>query len=240
MEFIEISAKSVEAALDQAEAQGYLIESHVVMQEAKSGFLGFGRKPAVVRIYYKEDKLEGEPLNTPVARDSESIEVQDQTQVSPYRQEQMLVGQKGFAFLTDMFSKMGMSVSIDMHTSAKTITYQISGQEEMGLLIGKHGQTLDAIQYLTTLVATKDHHMPNRYRIVVDVEGYRDRRAETLRALAKRMAEKAKYDHQKVRLEPMNAMERKVIHMALAKEKGIVTDSEGQEPFRYVTISYKA
>ena len=92
----------------------------------------------------------------------------------------------------------------------------------------------------SSLVATKEHHGLNRYHIVVDVENYRDRRADTLKALAKRMAEKAKYDRQKVRLEPMSAMERKVIHMALAKEEGIITDSEGQEPFRYVTISYKA
>lgn len=241
MEFIEISAKSVEAALEQAKTQGYIVESHVIMQKAKSGFLGFGRKPAVVRIYYKEDNqnLVQRPIDTDSLMDVKPVENQGTEPVSHYRQEQMLIAQKGFEFLSDMFSKMGMSVSITMNTSAKTITYQISGQDEIGLLIGKHGQTLDAIQYLTTLVATKDHHTPNRYRILVDVEGYRNRRAETLRVLAKRMAEKAKYDHQKVRLEPMSAIERKVIHMALAKEKGIITDSEGQEPFRYVTISYK-
>ena len=135
---------------------------------------------------------------------------------------------------------MNIDVTVTMTVKSKVIYYQVEGQEEIAILIGKHGQTLDAIQYLTSLVATKDHHGLNRYHIVVDVENYRDRRADTLKALAKRMAEKAKYDRQKVRLEPMSAMERKVIHMALAKEEGIITDSEGQEPFRYVTISYKA
>ena len=231
MECVEISAKTVEAALETFKEKGYTLASFEVLQEPKSGFLGFGRKPANVRAYYEE--------NTSLESPSET-EKEDQESPSKNRQIQEQVAQKGLIFLQDLFAKMNIDVTVTMTVKSKVIYYQVEGQEEIAILIGKHGQTLDAIQYLTSLVATKDHHGLNRYHIVVDVENYRDRRADTLKALAKRMAEKAKYDRQKVRLEPMSAMERKVIHMALAKEEGIITDSEGQEPFRYVTISYKA
>ena len=231
MECVEISAKTVEAALETFKEKGYSLASYEVLQEPKSGFLGFGRKPAIVRAYYEENASLESPSET---------EKEDQESPSKNRQIQEQVAQKGLTFLRDLFAKMNIDVTVTMTVKSKVIYYQVEGQEEIGVLIGKHGQTLDAIQYLTSLVATKDHHGLNRYHIVVDVENYRDRRADTLKALAKRMAEKAKYDRQKVRLEPMSAMERKVIHMALAKEEGIITDSEGQEPFRYVTISYKA
>ncbi len=231
MECVEISAKTVEAALEMFKEKGYTLASYEVLQEPKSGFLGFGRKPAIVRAYYEEKTSLESPSDT---------EKEDQESPSKNRQIQEQVAQKGLTFLRDLFAKMNIDVTVTMTVKSKVIYYQVEGQEEIGVLIGKHGQTLDAIQYLTSLVATKDHHGLNRYHIVVDVENYRDRRADTLKALAKRMAEKAKYDRQKVRLEPMSAMERKVIHMALAKEEGIITDSEGQEPFRYVTISYKA
>lgn len=231
MECVEISAKTVEAALETFKEKGYTLASYEVLQEPKSGFLGFGRKPAIVRAYYEE---------VPSPESPSESELENQESPSKNRQIQEEVAQKGLTFLQDLFAKMNIDVTVTMTVKSKVIYYQVEGQEEIGVLIGKHGQTLDAIQYLTSLVATKEHHGLNRYHIVVDVENYRDRRADTLKTLAKRMAEKAKYNRQKVRLEPMSAMERKVIHMALAKEEGIITDSEGQEPFRYVTISYKA
>ena len=109
--------------------------------------------------------------------------------------------------------------------------------EDLGILIGKHGQTLDAIQYLTNLVAHKE--VSGHCHIVVDVENYRARREETLINLAKRLAAKVKRNRQKVSLEPMNAFERKIIHTALHDDKHIVTESAGDEPFRHIVISYK-
>ena len=103
--------------------------------------------------------------------------------------------------------------------------------------IGKHGQTLDAIQYLTNLVANKE--VSGHYHIVVDVEHYRSRREETLMQLARRLASKVKRTRQKVSLEPMSAYERKIIHLTLQDESHIVTDSEGEEPYRHVVIAYK-
>ena len=135
-----------------------------------------------------------------------------------------------------MFTQMGLKVVIEKMMTKDKITFQVHG-EELGILIGKHGQTLDAIQYLTNLVAHKD--VSSHCHIVVDVENYRSRREETLVNLAKRLASKVKRNRQKVSLEPMNAFERKIIHTALQGDKHIVTNSEGDEPFRHVVISYK-
>ena len=137
------------------------------------------------------------------------------------KETQQIIAEKGKEFLEKMF------------TSDK-ITFQVHG-EDLGILIGKHGQTLDAIQYLTNLVAHKE--VSGHCHIVVDVENYRARREETLINLAKRLAAKVKRNRQKVSLEPMNAFERKIIHTALHDDKHIVTESAGDEPFRHIVIS---
>ena len=107
----------------------------------------------------------------------------------------------------------------------------------IGGLIGKHGQTLDSLQYLTNLVANKNTE--NRVHIVIDVENYRDRRAETLTRLARRLADKVKKSGERIVLEPMNPHERKIIHTALQNDNKITTLSEGSEPFRKVVIELK-
>ena len=107
----------------------------------------------------------------------------------------------------------------------------------MGILIGKHGQTLDALQYLTNLVANKNSS--ERIRIIIDVEDYRERRIETLSRLAVRLADKVKRNGERVVLEPMNPHERKIIHMALQNDRRITTLSEGEEPYRKVIIELK-
>ena len=152
------------------------------------------------------------------------------------KEDQQEIAEKGKQFLDDMFTQMGLTVVIEKMMTKDKITFQVHG-EELGILIGKHGQTLDAIQYLTNLVAHKD--VSGHCHIVVDVENYRSRREETLVNLAKRLASKVKRNRQKVSLEPMNAFERKIIHTALQGDKHIVTNSEGDEPFRHVVISYK-
>ena len=107
----------------------------------------------------------------------------------------------------------------------------------LGILIGKHGQTLDALQYLTNLAAGKSfrHH----YFILLDVENYRERRQDTLEALARRLAGKVKRTGEEIRLEPMAAGERRIIHLALQDDHAVSTDAEGEAPYRYVVIRPK-
>lgn len=108
---------------------------------------------------------------------------------------------------------------------------------DMGILIGKRGNTLDAIQYLLSLVVNRNKS--NYLKVVVDTEGYRAKREETLIRLANRMADKAKYSRRPVKLEPMNPYERRIIHSALQNINGITTYSEGNEPYRRVVIQSK-
>ena len=107
----------------------------------------------------------------------------------------------------------------------------------MGALIGKHGQTLDALQYLTNLAAGKSFR--HQYFILLDVENYRERRQDTLEALARRLAGKVKRTGEEIRLEPMAAGERRIIHLALQDDHAVSTDSEGEAPYRYVVIRPK-
>jgi spoIIIJ-associated protein len=117
-----------------------------------------------------------------------------------------------------------------------TLTVDLSG-EEMGLLIGKRGQTLDSLQYLVSLVVNKG--TKEYLRVKVDTENYRERRNKTLENLAKNMAFKVKRTRRSVTLEPMNPYERRVIHSALQNDSYVTTHSEGEEPYRKVVITLK-
>ena len=118
----------------------------------------------------------------------------------------------------------------------KTVLVNLSG-EDMGVLIGKRGQTLDSIQYLCSLVVNKGED--EYIRVKVDTENYRERRKETLETLARNISYKVKRTKRPVSLEPMNPYERRVIHAALQNDKYVVTRSEGVEPYRHIVISPK-
>nr|WP_300679695.1 RNA-binding cell elongation regulator Jag/EloR [uncultured Acetatifactor sp.] len=141
-------------------------------------------------------------------------------------------------FLRDVFEAMNMEVAIDIQydEAGKTMDIELSG-EEMGVLIGKRGQTLDSLQYLVSLVVNKE--ADEYIRVKVDTEDYRARRKETLENLAKNIAYKVKKTRRPVSLEPMNPYERRIIHSALQNDKYISTHSEGDEPFRKVVVTYK-
>lgn len=139
-------------------------------------------------------------------------------------------------FLQQIFAAMKLNVLVEVTEGEECTTLDIKG-EDLGVLIGKHGQTLDALQYLTNLAANRDSEQ--RVRILLDVEGYRKRRTETLSRLALRLADKVKRRGERVVLEPMSPQERKVIHIALQEDGRIVTYSEGEEPFRKVVIALK-
>ncbi|MCI8513328.1 MAG: protein jag [Lachnospiraceae bacterium] len=142
------------------------------------------------------------------------------------------------AFLTEVLEAMELQAEIQvvMKEEDKTIEVDIKG-ENMGALIGKRGQTLDSLQYLTSLVVNKETE--EYYRVKVDTENYRARRQETLEKLAKNIAAKVKRTRRAVSLEPMNPYERRVIHSTLQNDKYVITRSDGEEPYRHVVISLK-
>ena len=137
-------------------------------------------------------------------------------------------------FLTDMFKAMGFEVAIKVSFDDPECVYVDLSGPNMGVLIGKRGQTLDSIQYLTSLVVNKGK---DKYvRIKLDTEDYRNRRKETLESLARNIAYKVKRTRRPVSLEPMNPYERRIIHSALQNDKFVSTKSEGEEPFRHVVV----
>ena len=141
-------------------------------------------------------------------------------------------------FLNDVFEAMDMDVviAVSYDGTEKSLDIDLSG-EEMGLLIGKRGQTLDSLQYLVSLVVNKG--LEDYIRVKVDTENYRQRRKETLENLAKNVAFKVKKTRRPVSLEPMNPYERRIIHSALQNDKYVTTHSEGEEPFRRVVVTLK-
>ena len=154
------------------------------------------------------------------------------------KEEEMSVSQCAEKFLNDVFAAMKMNVSVDINfkEEEKSMDIDLSG-EEMGILIGKRGQTLDSLQYLVSLVINKKSE--DYIRVKVDTENYRARRKETLENLAKNIAYKVKRTKRPVSLEPMNPYERRIIHSALQSDKYVTTHSEGEEPFRRVVVTLK-
>ncbi|MBF2555810.1 protein jag [Listeria marthii] len=136
-------------------------------------------------------------------------------------------------YLLDVATKMGAVITIDVEEVGKEVKLQIKG-DSLGMLIGKHGQTLNALQYLTQLIANKT---TSQYKnIIVNVGDYRERRHETLVILANKMADKALKTKRAVHLEPMPSFERKIIHAILSENDQIETHSEGRDPYRYIVI----
>lgn len=206
MEFIEVSAKTVNDAITEA-CQKLTVTSdkleYEVVEEGSSGFLGIGSKPAVIK-----------------ARVKSSIE------------------DTAKDFLKDVFEAMNLTVVVDVKYDEANNSMDIDlNGDEMGVLIGKRGQTLDSLQYLVSLVVNKD--VENYIRVKVDTENYRQRRKETLENLAKNISYKVKRTKRPVSLEPMNPYERRIIHSALQNDKYVTTYSEGDEPFRHVVVVLK-
>ena len=154
------------------------------------------------------------------------------------KEEEISVEQKAKDFLKDVFSSMNYAVTIETKYDEveNTLDIDLSG-DEMGILIGKRGQTLDSLQYLVSLVVNKN--TSDYIRVKVDTENYRQRRKETLENLAKNISYKVKRTKRSVSLEPMNPYERRIIHSALQNDKYVTTHSEGEEPYRRVVVTLK-
>ena len=206
MEFIEVSAKTVDEALTEASISLGIPSSEIeyeVIEKGSTGFLGIGSKNAVIK-----------------ARKKFSVE------------------ENVKEFLKSVFHAMDMEVEIivKVDEEEKLIEVDLKG-DDMGILIGKRGQTLDSLQYLTNLAVNK--HSENYYKVKVDTEDYRKRRKDTLENLAKNIAYKVKRTKRSVELEPMNPFERRVIHSALQNDRYVTTHSEGDEPYRHVVVTLK-
>ena len=145
---------------------------------------------------------------------------------------------EGREFMEKVFDKMNMDVTIDMkyNEEEKSVSINLIGGD-MGVLIGKRGQTLDSLQHMVSLVINK--HSEDYLRVKLDTENYRERRKETLENLAKNIAYKVKRTRRPVSLEPMNPYERRIIHATLQDDRYVVTKSEGEEPFRHVIVLLK-
>ncbi|MDT8903354.1 RNA-binding cell elongation regulator Jag/EloR [Anaeroselena agilis] len=230
MTSVEKTGKTVDEAVEAAIAELGVSRDQIeyeVLEEPSKGLFGFlGGKPARVRV----NLLAGQ---SPAA-------------ISEPQEKKELVSAAGKAtadsvevaktFLQSIFTAMKLNVKIEKLTGEEQVTLNLRG-EDLGILIGKHGQTLDALQYLTNLAAHRDSD--ERVRIIIDVEDYRKRREETLVRLAQRLADRAKLRGEKVVLEPMSPHERKIIHTALQTDQRVTTFSEGEEPFRKVVITPK-
>ena len=173
----------------------------------------------------KVEKKEEIKNDDPVKREVELAEVTDETKEAVS------------TFLKDTLKAMGMEVEIALDIDEDgSLSINMSGPN-MGILIGKRGQTLDSLQYLANRVANK--HQSGYVRVKLDTENYRARREETLKHLAKNIAHKVKRNRRPVALEPMNPYERRIIHSALQNDPYVTTHSEGEEPYRKVVVTLK-
>ena len=276
MEFKEFSAKTVDEAITKAslefETSSENLEIQVV-SEGKTGFLGFGAKPAIIKVKRKKaaDVSEEIPVKkeTPVKAREEKKEVKSAPVKEPkhevyketaekedvpvrenervreerkavVRSEEEIAEIKAEAekFLTGVFKAMELPVEMKIQYKEPegNLDIEFVGQD-MGILIGKRGQTLDSLQYLTSLVVNKGRQ--GYIRVKLDTEDYRNRRKETLENLARSIAYKVRKTRKTVSLEPMNPYERRIIHSALQGNRYVETYSEGNEPYRHVVVKLK-
>ncbi|MBR3245030.1 MAG: protein jag [Lachnospiraceae bacterium] len=291
VEYIEVSAKTVNEAITKACIDLGLTSEEIdyqVISEGNSGFLGFGIKPAQIRVCRKADleaearaireaeeaearraakeaekaaRAEKEKERKEANREKKNIDKkrnekkknnsnQPKEEVKPAPQpakKERVVPQKtdeeieqmkaaAETFLQGIFKSMDIHTDIVMNYDKEEgcLNVEFTG-DDMGVLIGKRGQTLDSLQYLTSLVINKDNK-DEYVRVKLDTEDYRRRRKETLENLAKNIAGKVKRTNKTVVLEPMNPYERRIIHSALQQNKNVETFSEGNEPYRHVVV----
>lgn len=259
MEFREFSAKTVDEAITKASLEFEVSSENLEIQivsEGKVGFLGFGVKPAIIKAAKKEveKSLPKEPKKKPTEKVKEEVKPvkEDAPEIGkeiekPHeekkvvvRSEEEIANMKAEAekFLSGVFKAMNMEVEIKIEykDSEGNLDIEFIGQD-MGILIGKRGQTLDSLQYLTSLVVNKGTQ--GYVRVKLDTEDYRNRRKETLENLARSIAYKVRKTRKTVSLEPMNPYERRIIHSALQGNRYVETYSEGNEPYRHVVVKLK-
>ena len=259
IKYLEKSGRTMEEAIAAALAELGLSEEEIsveVLERAKSGFLGIGAQPAVIRVSYEvpDEPAKKESASAPKKEEKKpepkkAEEKKSEKKPEPKKAEPKKPAEKKAApvdeteefaavrsFVSGLMERMGVEADIDISRRDNGgINVKLSGSG-MGAIIGRRGETLDAIQHLTNYVVNRDSdkHM----HISVDAENYRAKREESLTKLAEKMAEKAIKYKRSMALEPMNSYERHVIHTALQNYDGVTTSSTGVEPNRRVVVSY--
>lgn len=235
MKFVEKIAKTVDDAVTEALLELLVTRDEVeieILEKGAKGFLGIGSKDARVRVTVKEQPEEEQTIFEKLGIEEPNISLDIEPVVSDLiATDPAKVGE---TFLIDVLDKMGIEAEVEVFVKKEQIKMDISG-DKMGLLIGKRGEHLDALQYLVNLVVNKS---TEKYtRVILDTENYRQRREETLKKLAYRLAKKASQTKQRVILEPMNPYDRRIIHSALHNSRTVKTYSEGKEPYRKIVIT---
>ena len=236
---LEKSGKTEEAAIAAALEELGLDRDDVsveIVERAKSGFLGIGSSPAVIRVQYEAPDAEAEQETAPVETPAPAAEPEASVQsAAPVDEPESYARIR--TFVSGLLEHMGIQAQIDITARDNGgVNVNLSGSG-MGAVIGRRGETLDAIQHLTNYAVNRgsDKHM----HISVDAESYRAKREESLVRLAEKMAAKAVKYKRSMALEPMNSYERHVIHTALQDYEGVTTSSTGTEPNRRVVVSYE-
>ncbi|MFP5527567.1 RNA-binding cell elongation regulator Jag/EloR [Peptococcus simiae] len=217
---------------------------YTVLEKASKGFLGFGAKEARIEVAVDDlaDKeVSAAPVSQPSAQDKAPEAPQAAGPVlteSPASdsadQDSLLTPENiGLEFLAPIFEALGVQPTVEIQEDDDQITFAMYG-EEVGILIGRRGDTLNALQFLLSLAINR--RLGGHKRVILDCEDYRARRAETLSSLAHRMAEKARKTGRRVTLDSMNAAERRLVHLALEKEPGVKAESYGEDPHRKIVI----
>ena len=241
---LEKSGKTEEAAIAAALEELGLDRDDVsveIVERAKSGFLGIGASPAVIRVQYEAPDEELETVAEAVAESPAAAPAEAQPAAAPAAPAAAVDEPEGYAriraFVSGLLEHMGIQAKIEITARENGgVNVNLSGSN-MGAVIGRRGETLDAIQHLTNYAVNRgsDKHM----HISVDAESYRAKREESLVRLAEKMAAKAIKYKRSMALEPMNSYERHVIHTALQDYEGVTTSSTGTEPNRRVVVSYE-
>ena len=264
MEYSEFSAKTVNDCITNAcTSLGVPSDrlDYEVVFEGSNGFMGIGSKPAIIKARIKEETVEEveAPEKKEVKEEKapekapEKKEVKKEEKAAPQKEEEPKKAKvvkvipeedinkmkaDAIKFLEDVLGAMKLTAKVTCDYSAEDYTMNVNiDGEDMGVLIGRRGQTLDSLQYLVSLVINKG--TSEYVRVKVDTENYRARRKETLENLAKNMAFKVKRTRRPASLEPMNPYERRIIHSALQNDRYVTTHSEGEEPYRKVIITLK-
>lgn len=209
-----------------------------IIEEPKSGLFGFiGSKDAVIKAVRKEgiEEVVAQPIEPSIEQPTKEP-IQPVAEVEKESLKSTTASSQAPEFLKNLIHQMGIEGDVREIGQGELMELEIIGvsDEDTGILIGKRGETLDAIQYIVNLVSNRERDQYQR--VVIDINSYRKKREESLEKLAQRMAAKAKKYRRNMRLEPMNAYERRIVHSALQNVSGVTTSSEGEEPYRKVVI----
>lgn len=240
---IETTGKTKELAIRAALEQLKLTEDDItyeILELGRSGFLGIGAVPARVRVSYDDGQSEPKPVKTqPVKAPAKKPETAQKSEPKKAEQRQYAAGSQEKeveSFLRGLLERMGVECTIDIsEREGGGLEVKLDGPD-MGAVIGRRGETLDAIQHLTNYAVNRGQN--KRARINVDAENYRTKREESLQRLAVKVAGKVVRYRRNITLEPMNAYERHVIHAALQDHPDVTTFSTGTEPNRRIVVAY--